>query len=135
MRTKVELVKVAIVLGRIAVGRWESWDDVHFPPPAVLDRLSADVDELIRQTRSDVAQLADFRPGGKSPKKKSPPPVELQAVAYCNFSNDGPDLVKEFLPALGLRRSRSAWSDVRLFEEPLMANCLGIDVFHSRPGG
>ena len=32
MRTKAELVKVAILLGRLAVGRWESWDFVRFPP-------------------------------------------------------------------------------------------------------
>ena len=131
MRTKAELVKVAIVLGRLAVGRWESWDFVRFPPPAVLERLRVpDVGELIRQTRSDVSRLADFHPGGKAVKKKTPPPPEQHGVAYCNFSNQGPDLVKEFLPSLGLAPQSFDSSDLRLFEEPLVANCLDTDVPH-----
>jgi len=131
MRTKAELVKVAIFLGRLAVGRWESWDLVRFPPAAVLDRLGVcEVEQLIRQTRSDVSRLAQFHPGGKSVSKKAAAPVAQQAVAYCDFADHGADLVKEFLPALGLQPQAYAASDLRLFEEPLIANCLGVDPPH-----
>ena len=131
MRTKVELVKVAIFLGRLAVGRWESWDLVRFPPAAVLERLRVgEIEPLIRQTRSDVSLLADFHPGGKSVKRKVAPAADQQSVAYCNFSDHGPDLVKEFLPAIGLQPQAYTASDLRLFEEPLVANCLGADPLH-----
>ncbi len=131
MRTKAELVKVAIFIARLAVGRWESWDYVQFPPAAVLDRLRIrDVADLIRQTRSDVARLAEFHPGGKLPKRKPAPAIEPQPVAYCNFADHGFDLVREFLPALGLEPQPYDFSDLRLFEAPLVANCLGVDLPH-----
>jgi hypothetical protein len=122
---------VAIFIARLAVGRWESWDYVQFPPAAVLDRLRVrDVANLIRQTRSDVARLAEFHPGGKLPKRKPAPAVEPQTVAYCNFADHGFDLVSEFLPALGLEPQQYEFSDLRLFEAPLVANCLGVDLPH-----
>ena len=131
MRTKAELVKVAIFLGRLAVGRWENWDLVRLPPPAVLERLHIDdVAELVQQTRHDVSLLAEFHPGGKPIKKKSHAAIERHPVAYCNFSHHGPDLVKEFLPALGLEPQTYEFSDLRLFEEPLVANCHRVDVSH-----
>lgn len=131
MRTKAELVKVAIFLGRLAVGRWESWDLVRIPPTSVLERLRIhDVDELIRQTRHDVSQLADFHPGGRSGKKKKAPAQQPQSVAYCNFAHHAPDLVKEFLPALAINALVYESSDLRLFEEPLIANSLGVDLAH-----
>jgi HD-like signal output (HDOD) protein/DNA-binding NarL/FixJ family response regulator len=128
MRTKVELVKVAIVLGRIAVGRWEGLDAVDLPPAAILDRLGIEaVDSLIEQIRSDVAQLADFRPGGKSASRKLPSPAELQTVAYCSFAGREADLLKAFLPALGLKPRACSVSELRESDEPLIANCLDTD--------
>jgi len=131
MRTKAELVKVAIFLGRLAVGRWEDWDLVQFPPPSVLDRLRVrTIEPLIRQTRSDVSQLVQFHPGGKSASKKVVAPGVQEAVAYCNFSSRGADLVQEFLPALGLQAQAYTTNDLRLLEEPLVANCFGADPQH-----
>lgn len=131
MRTKAELVKVAIVLARLAVGRWESWDLVRIPPTGVLERLRIhDVEELVRQTRRDVSRLAEFRPGGRTEKKKSAPAPQPHAVAYCNFAHNGPDLLKEFLPALDVEAQPYESSDLRLFEKPLVANCLGVDLSH-----
>ncbi len=128
MRTKAELVKVAILLGRLAVGRWENWDSVRFPPASVLDRLGVrKVEQLVDQTRSDVSRLADFHPGGKATIKKAVTPIARQTVAYCSFSGHGVDLVKEFLPALGLEVQSYTASDLRLFGEPLIANCLSVE--------
>jgi len=129
MHTKAELVKVAIFLGRLAVGRWENWDRVQFPPAKVLDRLRVhEVEQLVRQTRSDVSRLAQFHPGGKPADKKPPAtPQAQQTVAYCNFSGHDTDLVKEFLPALGLEPLSYTTSDLRQFDHPQIANCLGIE--------
>jgi HD-like signal output (HDOD) protein len=129
MRTKAELVKVAIILGRLAVGRWECWDRVQFPPASVLDRLGVrEVEQLIRQTRSDVSRLAQFHPGGKlTSKTPAAAPATRQTVAYCNFSGHDADLVKEFLPALGFDVESFTTGDLRQFEKPQIANCLGIE--------
>ena len=128
MRTKAELVKVAILLGRIAVGRWESWDLVQFPPASVLDRLRVhEVEQLVQQTRSDVMQLAQFHPSGTPMHKQVAAPQIEGTAAYCNFSGHDTDLVKEFLPALGLEVRCYTTCDLRQFKEPQIANCLGIE--------
>jgi hypothetical protein len=131
MRTKAELVKVAIFLGRLAVGRWESWDLVRIPPTCVLERLKIhNVEDLIGQTRHDVSRLVEFHPGGSTGKKKVAPPPQPHSVAYCNFAHHGPDVLKEFLPSLDIAAQLYDYSDLRLFEEPLVANCLGVDLAH-----
>jgi hypothetical protein len=129
MRTKAELVKVAICLGRLAVGRWENWDRVQFPPAMVLDRLRVrEVEQLVRQTRSDVSRLAQFHPGGKPTNEQhAAAPQAQQTVAYRNFSGHDADLVKEFLPAIGLDAQPYTTSDLQQFERPQIANCLGIE--------
>lgn len=128
MRTKALLVKVAIFLGRLAVGRWESWDFVRFPPDAVIERLRIrDIDQLVAQIRIDVARLAEFHPSGQSSRKKTVRKIERHPVAYCSFSAHSADLVKEFLPSVGIDPQPHSISDPGLFDEPLVANCLGAD--------
>ena len=128
MRTKALLVKVAIFLGRLAVGRWESWDFVRFPPDAVLQRLRIqNVEALIEQIRIDVARLVEFHPSGQTGPKKTIRTIERHPVAYCSFSEHPADLVKEFLPAIGVDPRLHSPNDPQLLDEPLVANCLGAD--------
>jgi hypothetical protein len=127
MRTKALLVKVAIFLGRIAVGRWENWDFVRFPPDAVLERLRVhDVGALVEQIRIDVARLAEFHPSGQAAQKKTIRKIECHPVAYGNFSTHPADLVKEFLPSIGLV-PEAASADGPSFDTPLVANCIGAE--------
>jgi HD-like signal output (HDOD) protein/ActR/RegA family two-component response regulator len=131
MRTKALLVKVAIFLGRLAIGRWESWDFVRFPPNAVLERLRIrNVEQLVEQIRVDVDQLAGFHPDAGPGPKKTVRKIERHPVAYGSFSDQPTDLVKEFLPALGVDLQLHSTNDLQLFDEPLMANCIGVDPAH-----
>lgn len=128
MRTKALLVKVAIFLGRLAIGRWESWDFVRFPPDSVLERLRIqDVGALVEQIRVDVARLAEFHPSGKAAQKKTIRKIERHPVPYRSYSAHPADLVKEFLPSVGLVPEPHAPTESRLVEEPLVANCIGAD--------
>ncbi|MGD9636531.1 MAG: HDOD domain-containing protein, partial [Pirellulales bacterium] len=128
MRTKALLVKVAIFLGRLAVGHWQSWDFVRFPPDAVLERLRIqNIDQLVEQIRIDVARLAEFHPSGQASRKKTVRKIERHPAAYCSFSEHPADLVKEFLPSVGIDPQPHAANDPGLFDEPLVANCLGAD--------
>jgi hypothetical protein len=131
MRTKTLLVKVAIFLGRLAIGRWEPWDFVRFPPDAVLERLRIhNVEQLVEQIRVDVDQLAGFRPDGGTGPKKTIRKIERHPVAYGSFSEHPADLVKEFLLALGVEPQPLSPSDPQQFDEPLVANCVGVDPAH-----
>jgi len=128
MRTKALLVKVAIFLGRLAIGRWESWDFVRFPPDSVLERLRIhDVGALVEQIRVDVARLAEFHPSGQAGQKKTIRKIEEHPVAYRACSAHPADLVKEFLPAVGLVPQLPPAGAALPAEEPLVANCLGAD--------
>jgi DNA-binding response OmpR family regulator len=124
-RTRAELVKVAILLGRLAVGRWEAWDDVQLPAPHVLKHLRLkEIQGIIRHTRRELDQLAGFCPSGSAAAKKPRIPVEVRPVAYCNVAERDEDLFVELLPSLGFEpqpRSADSLSEVT---QPCIINCL-----------
>lgn len=122
-RTKVEVVKVAIILGRLAVDGWESWDFVQFPSHGILRRLGIrEARRVITQTRLDVDKLAQFRPGTPYVRHLTDDADKVRPIAYINLS-PGEDLLIELLPAIGLVPSDAAWATL----EPAIANCLGAD--------
>ena len=125
-RTRTELVKVAVVLGRLAVDRWEPWDVVQFPPSRVLKRLQlADLAEIVRQTRSDLSKLADFHPGGPAAKTTAANRSERRPIIYCNVAESSEDLFGELLPSLGFQPERCTVEELPDVEKPCIVNCSG----------
>jgi DNA-binding response OmpR family regulator len=126
-RTRAELIKVAILLGRLAVDRWEAWDVVQFPPARVLKRLRlTSVAKIVRQTRLDLAQLADFHPGGQAVAKKPEPRAQLRSIAYCSASSNSDDLFVEMLPSLGFEPKSCPVECLQEIVQPCIINCLGL---------
>jgi DNA-binding response OmpR family regulator len=124
-RTRAELVKVAILLGRLAVGRWESWDVVQLPPPRVLKHLRLkNIQDVIRETRRELDQFSGFHPGGQVAAKKSKPRVEARPVAYCNVSPRDEDLFVELLPSLGFESRPCSVDCLPEVAERCIINCL-----------
>jgi DNA-binding response OmpR family regulator len=124
-RTRAELVKVAIVLGRLAVGRWEAWDVVQLPPPSVLKRLRLkSIQDVVRQTRQELDQLDDFRPSGQAASKKSKTMLAVRPVAYCNVAERDNDLFAEFLPSLGFKPQIRPVDCLHEVKQPCIINCL-----------
>ena len=125
-RSKTELVKVAILLGRLAVGRWEHWDLLRFPAASVMSRIGIrNVAQIIRQAKADVGKLAEFHPGGKSKPSAADPPIQRRAVAYCNFSGNREDLLAELLLSLGYQPKECSVANLRQLRERPIVNCLG----------
>jgi DNA-binding response OmpR family regulator len=124
-RTRAELVKVAVVLGRLAVGRWESWDVVQLPPARVLKHLRLkSIQDVIGQTRSELNQLADFCPSGQTAAKKAKTAAEVRPVAYCNVSDRDDDLLVELLPSLGFEPQICPVDALNEITQPCIINCL-----------
>jgi hypothetical protein len=124
-RTRAELVKVAILLGRLAVGRWETWDVVQLPPPRVLKHLRlANIQDVVRQTRRELDQLAEFCLGRKATAKKPKPRPEVRRVAYCNVSQRDDDLFVELLPSLGFEPESCSLDSLPAVTQPCIINCL-----------
>jgi len=125
-RTRTELVKVAILVGRLAVGRWEPWDVVQFPSSRVLKRLRlSNLAALVRQTRLDLDKLADFHPGGQSAAKKKAERTKTRPVVYCNVTENSEDLFVELLPSMGLEPNSCTVEQLQNVEKPCVINCLG----------
>jgi hypothetical protein len=129
VRSKTELVKLAVLLGRIAVNRWPDWDLVQLPGPRVLNRLGIrNVAEIVCHTRSDLSKIADFHPGGAPASQKFELQPTEQQVAYVNASGNKEDLLAELLPALGLQPKPLAADCLGQCDGPAIMNCLGVSV-------
>ncbi len=67
----VSLLNWSILLGKIAVGRWEPWDEIDVPKsdhlPAGTDISLQELPQFVDQVRDAVHRLANFRHGGGAP--------------------------------------------------------------------
>jgi hypothetical protein len=113
LRTRTELVKVAIALGRLAVGDWHSWDLVQLPSSTLLKRLRIeDVTGLLVEAKADLTKLAGFSLHEKADKPEPEPHKPLRAVNYVSLANSEHDLLQQLLPSMGFeplrRRSRQS---------------------------
>jgi hypothetical protein len=126
-RTKTELVKVAVLLGQLAVNRWEQWDLVQFPPATLLKRLGATkVDKLISEVMTDVNQLAQFRPGAR-PRCQGPSArVATRAVPYVNLTGEPIDFVPHFVESIGLQADTCSLDELAHLNQAAIVNALGV---------
>jgi hypothetical protein len=126
MRTRAELVKLSIMLARLAVNQWESWDLTPAPASRTLERLGvADLGQLLRQTRSDLNKITEFHPGRADANVDLPQPQALAPVAYCNLSSQRCDLLVELLGAVGLAPRECSIEELRTSTGPVVVNALG----------
>ncbi len=124
LRTKAELTKLAILIGRLAIERWEPWDCVDLPPAATLKRLGVtDLESTVVRVRSQVELLAGFRPGAAGERTAIPLP-EYLPIDYCNLAGDRRDLFAELLPSLGLHPRHVQVEELRELELPVVVNGL-----------
>jgi HD-like signal output (HDOD) protein/DNA-binding response OmpR family regulator len=126
IRTRAELIKLAILLGRFVVGEWQDWDLVQLPSPAVMKRLKiADPIGIISRARQNLERLAAFSIHHEKP------PVLKQLVdcqlrtAYCKLSPAKCDFVLQLLPCLGIKTQRCDLKDVERCESTAVINCIG----------
>jgi hypothetical protein len=129
VRTKTELVKISTLFGRIAVGPWEAWDRVEFPPSAILGRLGIDDPaEIIEQTRLDLEILAGLRRDPSSAKGRERPPIQEPPLTcelpYCTLSPEPFDFLARLMPSMGivLRPASPGEFDE---QEGGLVNCIG----------
>jgi len=106
-RTRAQLLKVAVFLGRLAASGWEPWDAVEPPPDALLRRLQVPhVGRLVEQIAEDTRLLCESRIGWAS----DCPPAAVQAkprpsvvVPYSSAASDATDLLPTYLSQQGFR--------------------------------
>jgi hypothetical protein len=103
----VELIKLAVFIGDIAVGRWMPWDQIESPPGEVLSRHQlSHLAPLIEQTRADLGRVADSHkslsgPAGCGPSAKIQGDHTLR-VRYSDLSDSDGDWMPLLLASLGI---------------------------------
>ena len=128
LRTKTELVKLAILIGRIAVGQWEPWDCVELPPSTVPNRLvPGALAGIIDQTATNAGVIIRFRTEDSAAKGEPPSlksqPEPTHELAYCVLCPEPFDLLAEILTRM--RFALAAVSPEKLqSNEHLLINAL-----------
>jgi len=127
LRTKAELMRVAVVLGRLAAGKWHRWDLVQLPSAGLLKRLRvANVAEIVSQAQSDLAKLAEFSLHPKAEGRTFEPESAGRPVQYCNVGGADGDLLVALLPSLGLEPQTCTVEELQESKEVAIVNCLSI---------
>lgn len=109
-RRKVELLKVSVLVGQVAVGVWEPWDLIEVPPTSVVERLRiASVSRIVEQTKADLFEVVNFRKhptiqSGSDHRESDAKPnhLDLRRVSYCNRPLDRADFLPEILHCMNV---------------------------------
>lgn len=107
LATKVELVKLALFIAQLAVGEWDPWDRIEFPPAPVLRRLSIDsIANILRETRRDADEIINFRPVRSGCQAQGSAAGSIGRVAsslsYCNLSPEPFDFLGVIVASMGI---------------------------------
>ena len=131
LRTKAELVKIAVLVGQLAAGAWEPWRAVEIPPVPVLARLDLrSLEELLDQTTIELHGLVK----AQQSSLKGQPPNSLGAVArsspthrlsYCRLSSTRFDFLAAIIQSMGIQIVAVNPESVATLEGAVI-NCLGI---------
>ena len=125
-RTKVELVKLAILVGRTAIGSWETWEWLDLPPGELLEKLRlTSLADIIAQTREDVDVLATFHAEGPAVAEPISAPVATRVISYCDLSQASCGFLEPLLVSMGIRLVKRVGSDLHAGTDHVLVNCLG----------
>lgn len=125
LKLKAELVKAAVTLGNLVVGRWHDWDLVETPPVELLERLGiTDLRGMLVQARSDLAQIAGFHPSGVP--IADPTDTARVRIPYCSLSTPQIDPVQELLPTLGYQLESCGENDLLDARRAIIVNCTNV---------
>ncbi|MBI2480399.1 MAG: HDOD domain-containing protein [Planctomycetia bacterium] len=127
-RRKVELLKLSVLIGQLAVVQWEPWDVVELPPASVVERLHvAAVSKIVEQTRADLFEVVNFRKRphmqGERPTKSDH--LESHRLAYRKLHCDHIDFLPEILRCMNVEPVPSGLTDLDP-GEPILINRLGV---------
>jgi HD-like signal output (HDOD) protein/CheY-like chemotaxis protein len=129
LHRKAELLKLAILIARLAAGEWEPWDQVELPPAAVVERLRIEsFSAIIQGTKSDSQEIVCFRPQALAEKRQadvpSPARRPLCGIRYCNLSPEPFDFLGQIVSAKEIGAGECEPESLAP-HEPMLVNCIG----------
>jgi HD-like signal output (HDOD) protein/DNA-binding NarL/FixJ family response regulator len=132
LRTRVELVQLAIVISRFSIGIWEPWDRMYVPGSETLHKLGVEsLEDFILRIRLEMEAVGQLTELEATRPLRSMSGVSSQAIyhelAYCNLSTLPFDFVGEILPSMGVRPQPCLLADLSP-EIPAVVNCCGVPI-------
>jgi HD-like signal output (HDOD) protein len=129
LRMKTELVKVAVLIARIAAGEWESWDQIDLPPAPVLTRLAVEsFSDIIQNTRADSQEIIRFRPqtlaGNGKADNSGHERQPLCYLSYCSLSSEPFDFLGEIVSSMNIG-VKACEPDGLEPNDAVLVNCIG----------
>lgn len=107
-RSRIELVKLAVLIGEVAVGHWEPWDLIELPSIRVIERVgAASLHNVVRATREELLSVGGGAPVGRANKSGQSLPV--RRVGYVRAVDRGYDFLAAILPTMGVELSVSGF--------------------------
>ncbi|MBX3411361.1 MAG: HDOD domain-containing protein [Pirellulales bacterium] len=126
LRSKVEMLKFAAVLGELAVGRWEGWDLIDLPTIDAFRYLGHDaLAQVIDEVRRDLQELESLckLPHFKPRTNEDAVGVPGRAFAYCNLGLATNDVVPHYLDSLGWHYVPIERVQLAEEQRPVLVNC------------
>jgi HD-like signal output (HDOD) protein len=128
LRSKVELCKLAILMGRIAAGRWEPWDVIEPMPGPIAAKLGLrSLDDILEQTRRDLPkpQPCQAAESPAQPCEDAGKTIATRYAGYVTLSSSRGDLLPSILASLGVEVHPLKPESLAV-EEHVIVNCLGV---------
>ena len=127
MRTQVELIKLGVLIGQIAVGQWKPWDWIEFPPGNLLNRLKIhSMAAIIDQTKMDLNEIRNVEsPPLTTPNwQSSNTELQQRELTYCNLSLEPFDFLAPIVASMGARLIQVDKHNLASTDS-LVLNCIG----------
>jgi hypothetical protein len=135
LSTRVEMLKLAILVAEISVGKWEAWDRIELPPEQTLKRLGiTSFGAIIERTKRDSEDLINFRENKfekseEAAAKESKAAASVRRVNYCNLATESFDFVAAIISRSGFELRECSLADLSP-TTPVIVNCIGVPAHH-----
>jgi HD-like signal output (HDOD) protein/DNA-binding response OmpR family regulator len=128
LRTRAELVKLAVLLGWIAADDWEPWDHVEFPSASTARRLGLKtLPDILAEIRTDTQEIIGLRGksavANKTRKNSTHRPKPRAQLAYGNLSPETFDFLAEIVASMGIQLKATDLSGFE-WDDNVLINCI-----------
>jgi DNA-binding response OmpR family regulator len=129
LRTAVSRLLVGAALGDLVVGQWAAWDEIGFPPAALMRQVEANhFNLMVDRLRADLARLAVSGSSAKGARATAAGDADGLAgkeIRYFKLTVEPYDLLLALVETLGMKPIHVSRAQA-CCTEPVLVNCLDV---------
>jgi HD-like signal output (HDOD) protein/DNA-binding NarL/FixJ family response regulator len=129
LHMQAEVTKTALVLGQVALGKWQPWDKIDLPSEALLTRWRIeDIESIVQQIRQETADIVAFRQRGEltalaKPQREVPEAALVPILCYSSRSAPQTDVLRLILSSDRYEVEPISSEELNR-NAPVLVNCL-----------